>query len=97
MIAVALVAACAGPEPSARIVTVAPSPEPGHERVAIAVHNAGGEGEITLEVTLRAPGGRSIRKTETVDLEAHERLSLTVDVPAPPDDYTATVSAKYPD
>lgn len=97
VIALALAAACAGPAPSAEIVAVTPSPEPGHERALVAVHNAGGQGEVTIEVTLHAQGGRPIRETKTLDMEAHERLSLTIDVPAPAGDYTATVAAKYPD
>lgn len=96
VIALALAAACAGPAPFASVVAVMPSPVPGRERVLAVVHNAGGKGEITLEVTLRARG-RSIRETKTLDMEAHERLSLTIDVPAPPGDYTATAAAKYPD
>ena len=97
LIALALAAACAGPDPSAHVVAVVPSPEPGHERAVIAVHNAGAGGEITLEVTLRAPGGRSLRESKAIDMEAHEQLSLTIDIPAPPGDYTATATAKYPD
>jgi hypothetical protein len=32
----------------------------------------------------------------TVDLNAHERLDFVLDVPSPPGDYAATVTAAWP-
>jgi hypothetical protein len=96
MLAAAL-AACPGPQPSAWVVAVGPSPEPGRERVLLAVRNDGRHGEVSLEVTLRGARGNIVRETRHVEMQGDERLSLTVDVEVPPDDYTATVSTKYPD
>lgn len=97
LIVLALAAACAGPEPSAKIVAVERSPEPGHERVTVDVRNDGGHGEVTLELTLHGHGGVVVRDTRHVDMESHERLSVAIDVPAPPDTYTASIDVRYPD
>ena len=97
LIAILLAAACAGPDPSAAVISVAPSPEPGKERVMLHVRNDGRHGEVTLELTPRGRGGRMVRDTLHIDMKAHERLEVAVDVPAPADSYTATVQAKYPD
>jgi hypothetical protein len=97
LIALALVAACAGPVPSAKIIAVAPSPEPGHERVTVAVRNDGGHGEVTLELTLRGHGGIVVRDMRHVDMDSHQRLSLAIDIAAPADTYTASVDVRYPD
>jgi hypothetical protein len=97
LIALALVAACAGPRPSVSVVAVAPSPQPGHERVTLAVRNAGGHGEIELAITLRGRDGSVVRDTRTLDLDAGQRVVVAIDVAAPPGQYAATASALYPD
>lgn len=96
-IAAAAVAACTGPDPSATVRAVAPSPQPGHERVTVDVANSGRHGEVTLELTLRGRTGAVIRETRNLEMDGHQRLSLVIDVAAPLDTYAATVVAKYPD
>jgi hypothetical protein len=97
VIAMSMSSGCAGPDPSAHMVELAPSPKPGCERATVSVDNDGGEGEVTVELTLQARDGARTRDTTNVEMKAHERLLLTVDVAARPDDYTAIVSATAPD
>jgi len=89
-------AACAGPAPVARVVSVEPSPVAGHERVTLSVDNAsGGKGEVDVRVVLR--GAATHLESRTVELKAHEHVQLIVDIAAPPGHYDATVSAEFPD
>lgn len=96
LIVVAL-AACMGPKPEAHVVSVAPGPQPGHERVTVDLANPShGEGQVELEIMLHAPA-RTISASKMIDLKPHARLQVVVDIAAPPDIYTATVEADYPD
>jgi hypothetical protein len=80
------------------VLSVAPSPQPGHTRVSLDVRNDGrGHGEVELEIILTSPRGNRFRETQTVELNAEERIELAVDMAALPDTYVATVHAKYPD
>ena len=98
MVAVAVaVAACRGPDPSGSVVAVAPSPVPGHERVEVALVNRGRHGEVTVVVRLADDRGGARSEQRTVDMGGDERLSLAVDIAAPPGTYTATVDVQYPD
>ena len=71
LIVLALAAACAGPDPSAQVVAVERSPEPGHERAMVAVRNAGAEGEIRRSSSrcTRRVAAR-VRETKTIDMES---------------------------
>lgn len=95
VIILAALAACAGPRPEARVLSVEPSPVPGHERVTLAVDNSSGGGEIDVRVVLR--GAATLVESRTVELKAHEHLQLVVDIAAPPGHYDATVTADFPD
>jgi hypothetical protein len=96
LIVVAL-AECIGPKPEARVTSVAPAPQPGHERVTIDLANpTSGHGQVQLDIVLHATD-RSIPATKMVDLSPHEHVQVFVDVAAPPGDYTASVDADYPD
>lgn len=91
-------AACAGPRPEARVLSVAPSPQPGDQRVMVDLTNhSGGKGEIELRVVLRSAAGTEVAAEQTVELKAREHLVLAVDVPAPPGVYNANATAEYPD
>lgn len=98
ILACGVLAACSGPRPRAEVLSVAPSPQPGHTRVSLDVRNEGrGHGEVEVEVILTSPRGNRFRETQIVELDAEERVALTVDVAAPPDTYVAAVRTKYPD
>jgi hypothetical protein len=94
---VLVLAACMGPKPQARVVSVEASPQPGHERVTIDLANpTHGHGEVELQIELHAPA-RRIQQTKTVELGSHDHLQVVVDIAAPSDVYTASVEANYPD
>jgi len=96
VIVVAALAACAGPKPKARVVSVEPSPLAGHERVTLAVDNrSGGEGEVDVRIVLHGP--TTIVESRTVDLRGHDHVELAVDIAAPPGAYRATAAAQFPD
>ncbi len=98
VIAALALAACSGPRPRVDVVEIEAAPAAGYERVTLAVRNeSGGHGEIELTITLRGASGRRIEETRELELDAHQRLELVVDIAAPPDTYTAAVSAVYPD
>jgi hypothetical protein len=90
-------AACQGPRPDVTSSSVAPSPDPGFQRVTIHLRNAGGPGEVQLEISLRGCCGRVVRTSTTREVEAHASSLVVVDVAAPPDSYSVTVGADYPD
>lgn len=89
-----LLAACAGPAPSVEDVAVAPSPLPGHVRVTGTLINRAGPGDVELHVVLR--GAVVVREDQMVGVESHETLAVTIDVAAPPRDYSATIVPEYP-
>ncbi|NVB76786.1 MAG: hypothetical protein HOV81_00190 [Kofleriaceae bacterium] len=66
--------------------------------MTLALRNEGpGHGDVEVEVTLTAPTGRTLRERRTIELTDHMQRDLVVDIPAPPDTYIASASAKYPD
>jgi len=79
-------------------VTVTPSPSPGHYRVEALVWNeAGGEGEISVEIRLQdVSSGRTIQQERQLQLRGRDRVTLVVDVAAPAATYRADVRAEYP-
>jgi len=87
-------AACAGPAPVVEGVAVAPSPVPGHMRVTGTLINHGGGGTVQLIVTLHGPA--TLRDDEKVEVDAHQRVDLAIDVAGPAGTYTADVHAQYP-
>jgi hypothetical protein len=93
IVALAL-AACAGPAPVVEEVAVAPSPVPGHMRVTGTLINHGGGGTVELIVTLH--GAATLRADEKVEIDAHQRVELAIDVAAPAGNNTADVLAQYP-
>jgi hypothetical protein len=93
ILALALVG-CAGPSPNVEGVAVTPSPLPGHMRVTGTLINHGGGGTVELVVTLR--GAATIRTDQTLEVDAHQRVELAIDVAAPAGSYTADVEAQYP-
>jgi hypothetical protein len=96
--ALVALAACRGPHAEVTAASVEPSPEPGRQRVAADVENAGGgHGQLDLEITLVGASGHRIRTSHAVELRAHETLHVVVDVPAPPEHYTVEVEPEYPD
>lgn len=89
--------ACQGPRPDVKAYSVAPSPDPGFQRVTIDLRNAGGAGEVELDIRLRGCCGRIVHTSTTQKVDAHASSQLVVDVAAPPDSYAVTVEAQYPD
>jgi hypothetical protein len=98
MLALAATAACAGPDPVVEHATVGPSPQPGCMRVTALVRNRGrGHGQIEVEVVLRDRAARrTIHADRELELEAHETVELSADIPAPPGSYDVVATAKYP-
>jgi hypothetical protein len=94
-LALALLVACAGPATTVDQVAVAASPIPGDVRVTgtLVNHNAG-HGTVELEITLRGPV--VVRFSQTMAVEANERLALALDIPAPAGSYSAEVVPVYP-
>lgn len=93
-LALAVLAACAGP--SARIdgARVEPSPVPGHVRVVGRLINDGGHGTVELDLALHGPA--QLVHDETLDVPAHQAIDLAIDIAAPPGNYTVDADAKYP-
>ncbi|HEY1954014.1 MAG TPA: hypothetical protein VGH28_00330 [Polyangiaceae bacterium] len=60
-------------------------------------NDGGGEGQVELDVTLTSEDGTRFRDAQTVELHAHDRIRVAVDVAAPPGTYVGAVAAKYPD
>jgi len=99
VIAGVLAAGCAGPDPQIDRVEIAAPRLPGHVRVDLVVVNgSGGHGEVQIQIQLRsARPPHTVSAERTLELEGHQRLELTVDVPAPDGDYVAEARAQYPD
>ncbi len=98
LIALALLAACAGPAPAIERATVSPSPRPGCTRVEVEVANHGGAGEIELDFRLRdLRTDAEVHATRHVDVGRGGHVVYTTDIETPPGDYAADVSAAYPD
>jgi len=91
----ALLIGCAGPRPTVDSVAVTPSPVPGHVRVTGSLVNRGGHGTVAIHVALH--GAALVREDFTIDVSADDRIQLAFDVTAPAGDYTATMTAEYPD
>jgi hypothetical protein len=97
LIVTLVVAACAGPRPEARVISVAPSPQAGDQRVTVDLTNhSGGEGEVELRVVLRG-NGIEVAAEQNVEMDGHQHLVVEVDIPAPAGTYTASATAQFPD
>jgi hypothetical protein len=90
---------CAGPAPAIEHVEVAAPRLPGRVRVALVVVNhSGGHGQVQIEIALRATRpGRTVVTERPLELDGHQRVELTVDIPAPDGDYVVEARAIYPD
>ena len=97
--AAAIAMACAGPDPAIERVDIVAARKPGTVRVALVVVNrSAGHGEAQIKIRLRTRDGAHVLAAErSLELEGHERLDLTVDIPAPEADYVAEASGVYPD
>jgi hypothetical protein len=98
--AVAVIAtACAGPDPRIERVDIVAPRRPGTVRVALVVLNrSGGHGEVQIKIRLRTPdGAHALAAERSLELDGHQRLDLTVDIPAPEADYVAEAYGVYPD
>ncbi|HEY6033202.1 MAG TPA: hypothetical protein VIV58_03055 [Kofleriaceae bacterium] len=91
----ALLIGCAGPRPTVGDVAVTASPVPGHVRVTGSLVNHGGHGTVEIHVALH--GAATLRTDYTIDVSSGDRIALAFDVAAPAGDYTATLTAEYPD
>ena len=92
---IVLLVACAGPRPSVDHVAVTASPQPGFQRVSAMLHNRGGGGEVTVDITLR--GKVVLREQRTVEMHGGDAIAFVADVLAPPDSYEASIEVTYPD
>jgi hypothetical protein len=100
VLAAALVlAACGGPGPVVDGTEIRPASD-GGTLVVVALRNTtGGEGQVSLEVTLRdRTTGQAVGRAErAVSLRPRERLQVTVALrPATAGDLVAEVRARYP-
>jgi hypothetical protein len=97
--AAAMAMACAGPDPWIERVDIVTPQLPGTVRVALVVLNrSAGHGEAQIKVRLRTRDGAHVVAAErSLELDGHQRLDLTVDIPAPAADYVAEASGVYPD
>ena len=95
----ALAMACAGPDPRIERVAIVAARQPGTVRVVLVVLNrSGGHGEVQLKIRLRTPDGtHTVAVERSLDLDGHQRLDLTVDIPAPEADYVVEADSVYPD
>ncbi|HEY0252042.1 MAG TPA: hypothetical protein VGC41_10970 [Kofleriaceae bacterium] len=93
-LALALLAACAGPQPTIENARATPSALPGHVRVTGQLVNHAGHGTVELDIVLR--GNSTIRHDETIDIGGHETTDLAIDIAAPAGDYTVSIEPKYP-
>src|ERR1044071_8490955 len=98
-VAAAVLLGCAGPEPQIERVEVVAPRQPGSVRVAVVVVNrSGGHGEVQIKIRLRsADRAHTLAAERALEIEGHQRLDLTVDIPAPDGDYIAEANAVYPD
>jgi hypothetical protein len=94
-----LLAACSGPAPVVDATEIRPAPD-GGALVVVTLRNAGaGEGQVSLEVTLRdrATGQAVGRAERPVSLRPGERIQVTVALrPATGGDLVAEARARYP-
>lgn len=88
---------CNGPRPTVTEVKLVPAASSDLQRVEATVANGGGEGQARLKIRLRdTRTGHIVESDKKVDLQAHDRLRVIVDIPAPPADYVPDVTAEYP-
>jgi hypothetical protein len=93
----ACIAACSGPRATATAARVRPSARAGFYRVEARLVNAGGRGQVELTVRLRnKETGRIVTQEQPVDLQPRDRADVTLEVPAPPGEYTVDVTVDYP-
>jgi hypothetical protein len=88
---------CRGPRP--RVVSSIHRAAPGGGSVieAVVENIGGGEGQVHVEATLRSAGGTVVRAERDVEIQAHERLVVTLPFHVAADgSYRAEVSVSYP-
>jgi hypothetical protein len=97
--AAAIAMACAGPDPRIERVDIVAPRLPGMVRVALVVLNrSAGHGDVQIKVHLRTRDGAHVLAAErSLELEGHQRLEMSVDIPAPEADYVAEAHGVYPD
>lgn len=93
--------ACRGPDPAVLSEELEPPAAEGAPyRAVVTVENRGrGEGaiEVTARLRTRATGQTAAQRAEMVDLMAHEKVSVVIELrPALPAPYDLAVEAKYP-
>lgn len=95
----AVLVGCAGPDPRIERVAIVAPQLAGHVRVDLMVVNRSrGHGQVQIEIRLqRTSDPRSLAADRTLELDGHQQLELTVDIPAPDGDYVAQARAFYPD
>lgn len=98
-IAAAVVLGCAGPDPRIERVEIVALRRPGTIRVSLAVVNrSAGHGQVQIKIRLRSTDrAHTLAAERALEIDGHQRLDLTVDIPAPGADYVAEASAVYPD
>ena len=97
--AAALAMACAGPDPRIERADIVAPRRPGTVRVALVVVNrSAGHGQAQIKVRLRTPdGAHALAAERSLELDGHQRLDLTVEIPAPEADYLVEATGVYPD
>jgi len=64
----------------------------------VVVNRSGGHGQVQLELRLTSTSPpRTLAAERSLELDDHERLELTIDIPAPDGDYAAAAHVLYPD
>lgn len=90
---------CSGPRPTTSGLSVQPPPSANQPyQLSATVRNAGpGHGEV--QVTFRLVdkrSGQTFEQMQTVALDAGESSVVSVQITAPPGDYTPQVEVSYP-
>jgi hypothetical protein len=96
-----LLTACLGPRPTVVAYELREPQQPGDPYMMfVTVHNRSrGEGEISVEVSLRVQGGSDVVATgqDDVQLRGHETAQVAIELhPGAPGPYDADVEAVYP-
>jgi hypothetical protein len=96
-----LLTACLGPRPAVVGQELREPQQPGDPCVMlVTIHNRSrGEGEISVEVSLRVQGGSDVVATgqDEVQLRGHETAQVAIELhPGAPGPYDAEVEAVYP-
>jgi hypothetical protein len=90
---------CAGPDPRIEHVDIVASRRSGTVRVALVVVNrSAGHGQVQIKIRLHSnDGAHTLAAERALDIDSHQRLDVTMDIPAPDADYVAEASVVYPD